>query len=231
MKIIYLTLCLLPLFLYANDKYCNEVVLEEMVEHAANADNISLKCAEYINNSETKNWISWFFRLGMIELIQSLETHGIDVQSIIDRNANKLYINATVAPMNRIGLLSFLKLKGHNLGDVKTQYNQSIINVALETGYMDSITYIRKEIDNDLVYYESKNLFAVVRSGNINLVKDFLNNIIDPNIEDSDGITPLMVAVELGVNKEIIDELLMRGADCHKKNKFGDSACDLMSIK
>ena len=57
-------------------------------------------------------------------------------------------------------------------------------------------------------------------------VKALLDGHADANITNCNGTTPLMGASAIG-SKELVEMLLKAGADCPKKNLFGNAALDI----
>jgi ankyrin repeat protein len=66
----------------------------------------------------------------------------------------------------------------------------------------------------------SKKLFQAVATRDIKTVKAILAQGINPDVRDSDGRTPLMLACFLG-DKEMAKVLLESGADVNAKDENG----------
>lgn len=72
----------------------------------------------------------------------------------------------------------------------------------------------------------TKALLAAIERGNTAQVRQILAMEIDPNLAVHDGLTPLMLAAQLGYN-EMVDALLNAGANPALTNSHGQTARDL----
>lgn len=206
---------------------CDSQVLSTLIYKQDSSASIIEKCKTYLNSYLTDDDALLIFRTGRVDILYELDKMDIPIDLIFSQHTNSLFFDAVIAPINSIKLLVYLKGKEFLIQDVVAQNDNTLLYTALETGKIDVISYVNNELKGLIDYYEPTHLFAVVRSENLTLIKDFLEKGIDPNIEDSDGITPLMVAAELG-NNDLFKLLLEHGADCYKKNIYGDSACSIL---
>ncbi|MCA1857551.1 ankyrin repeat domain-containing protein [Massilia oculi] len=71
-------------------------------------------------------------------------------------------------------------------------------------------------------------LFSAIAGGSARAVSYILSNVSPVDVFDSDGETPLTFAIRTGATDSVISELLLRGADPCKRNKFGQSVEDLL---
>lgn len=84
----------------------------------------------------------------------------------------------------------------------------------------------RVEIPRSANDFSATALFNAILKSRTYMVESLLKNGIDVNVRNSDGMTPLMAAANVG-NIEIIRMLLARGADMTVVNSLGERACDI----
>lgn len=81
----------------------------------------------------------------------------------------------------------------------------------------------RSLLERKHIEYNDASFFKVIKSGNVNAVRIFLNAGMNPNIKDKNsGATPLHWVV-LNKNIEIVKELLKNNAEINAKNNDGDT--------
>jgi ankyrin repeat protein len=67
----------------------------------------------------------------------------------------------------------------------------------------------------------ASSLHEVVKDGSVDEIKEVLNENIDINIKNEDGVTPLMKAVKYNNSLEVVNFLLDEGADANITNSRG----------
>ena len=68
-----------------------------------------------------------------------------------------------------------------------------------------------------------KNLFLKITERNVECVKSLMEEKVNINVQDENGMTPLMIASQNG-DLELIEKLVTFGADVNIKSLFGDTA-------
>ena len=80
-------------------------------------------------------------------------------------------------------------------------------------------------------YYQSKVdiLFWWIKEGNLKMVQETVEKGVDLSIFSTKGETVLTTT--LGVNREIFEFLIQKGADIHQKNIKGKTCLDVLDLK
>ena len=73
-------------------------------------------------------------------------------------------------------------------------------------------------------YAQTVDFFKLVKTETPQAIQAAINQGLDPNAQDNDGLTPLMWAAERNQNPEVTTTLLKAGADVKAADKDGETA-------
>lgn len=83
------------------------------------------------------------------------------------------------------------------------------------------------DTDNDWQKGYAQDLIEFVRQGDVQRLEIWVDQYkVNLNVQDENGLTPLMAAVQEG-NLEMVEYLIDQGADVLLKNKNGQTAIDI----
>lgn len=167
-------------------------------------DNLTDSFIDLLNNNKQE------------EALFDLHFSNLDINHISTRyNLNALMIACIKGSINLVSEIisisgcdpTITNLKGMSPLSYAVKYNQpEVINFLINVQQVDSTITIRNYKLSD--HYGINMLLYSVLTSNVSIVNLFLNKgLIDPNLTDSDGNTPLLMAIRLNY-VDIIDSLL-----------------------
>jgi ankyrin repeat protein len=206
---------------------CNKNSFESMVLGGESAERIVSTCREYLLDPATNRsrTLAWVVRMGQLPFARELMKLGYQPEP---DSIDGLLFDALAAQKDPYEMVEFLVSYGADIERAQQKFD--LIYHAIEQGYSRTLQALVARLGDRETLYAPHNLFAATAADNVALVEAILDRHGDANFtEGDDKVTPLMVAAERGVSDEMIRTLIMRGADCARSNRVGNTAVALAS--
>ncbi len=183
---------------------------------------ISLGVDVNAQNLSGKTALSDACRSGKTEMALLLLKNKADINAT-DAMGRTVLMDA-IAGMNE-QMVSLLLSKGAN-PKIQEMYGRNSYHEAAATGNVNIITMIRKTGCNPLSKdANGESPFSLVTRSDIRIIKAVLGN--DTTLVDTDGNTPIHIAVEKNMGKNQLKQLLEAGYPASQRNGKGMTALNL----
>jgi ankyrin repeat protein len=154
-----------------------------------------------------------------IELLKFYIDDGLDV-NILDKNDNTLLMKVCGDISQDIDVIQYLIDEGIEI-DIISSSGHTALSIAMKKG---NVQVIKLLLDNDADWTISEKA-NIININDLETVKYFVNENIDVNYQDKNGLTALMRA-SLNDNYELTEYLLSNGADAGLENIDNKTAID-----
>lgn len=174
-----------------------------------------------IKNNANNSAIKIAVKYGHIELVEILLNNGASLLDIDSNYFLDLWFDAV--EQGRLKLVKLLLDNGADASAINEKGETAIV-IAFDSEYHDIVHILEDKINNDIKHiYLSKKWFLAIKESQVLVIKDMLENGMDPNTIDDDGRTSLGIASTI-ININMSTLLLENGADVNKKDKDGNTA-------
>lgn len=153
-------------------------------------------------------------RKGSVPEVQALQAEGVSLDLILPRGRSAL-IEAVL--WSRVELVAWLLEQGVNR-DLRDEQGQRAEDYAAEKPSLLRL-FRPEQADEELTAF-----FAAIAANRFNEVKKFLQEGVDPNVENPDGETALTLAI--GLKLDLVVRVLLQpgtNTDVEKPNRAGET--------
>jgi ankyrin repeat protein len=178
-----------------------------------------------VQESTKEEWLEEAKRLnelGRAEQANEIE-ENIDLKVVSQKNKNLAYYEMKL--FGQINPSNSIKNKLFKLA--KKENDSEIIEVlAKEIKFSSAMKYLNMETEEEkkkLFIKESQKIFNYAEKGNLLEIKNLIDNGVDINLQNNEGVTALILASTNG-NKEIVRYLIDSGANLDIQTKEGITA-------
>ncbi|MCW8856045.1 MAG: hypothetical protein OQJ95_01695 [Kangiella sp.] len=199
---------LFSLSFVASGKVCDKQDFIKLVQASNNKSEIMNKCPEmFLSRTEDSlSLFSWLIKTGRYELVASILNDELYFSNLTAVEKSNFLFDTLAADMYGYELL--ILLINHGADPNKSRIgNIGIIYDALERGKIKALLKLKKVVSQK-IYFESLNIFAAIKSNNLEYVKEYFEFNGCISVRDENGFSTLDYINNYEVSSEL--ELLVK---------------------
>lgn len=170
---------------------CNKRDFIKLVEDSNSAAEIMRHCSDLFSNKTkaSSSLFSWLLRVGKYDLVTIIIKDEPFYESLSDGEKSIFLFDAMVADMHADKLFTLLIQHGANPNKSRLD-NLGIVYDALERDKTKLLMKLKEQTSKQ-IYFEPQNIFAAIKSNNLDYAKEYFrfNGFI--NITDENGYSML----------------------------------------